>query len=131
TDHASTGKARDGKSEKRGECITMVVALLLLADVGADEGRRHDIAQRPLCGGAVVFVAIDQHRRERLVSAERANLIDAESGFLAVLDRGRDGRMTQRMTPHVQADPLAEFADDAQDRARAEPAVSALAAVAT
>jgi hypothetical protein len=81
----------------------------------------NDIRQRALGGCLVVLVAVDQHRRQQPMPGEVPDLIEADAGFLAMLDRCRDARVTERVTPHVQSDPPPEHADDPQHAARLEP----------
>jgi hypothetical protein len=44
---------------------------------------RDDVGERPLRGGLVVFVAVDQHRRERSMPGEMPNLIEPDTGGYA------------------------------------------------
>src|SRR5207245_2917249 len=79
---------------------------------------------------AVVLVAIDQHRRERLVSGEVPNLVKTDTRLLALLNRRRNRRVAQAVTPDVQPHPLPELADDPQDRSCLERATTVLAPLA-
>ena len=49
-----------------------------------------------------MFVAVNQHRRERLVPREVADLIKTNAGLLAVLKGRGNTRVTEAVTPHTQ-----------------------------
>ena len=46
---------------------------------------------------------------------EVANLVEAHARLLPALNRDRDRRVAQPMTPDVDADPLSELPDNAED----------------
>lgn len=63
----------------------------------------------------VVVVYVGHQRDDAPVSAVRSNLVQSESGFLAKLGSLRDRGMPKRMTPDVEADPLAQQTHDSKD----------------
>ena len=84
------------------------------------ERARDDFGELPLHGHLLALVAVDEHRLQRPVARERANLVEAEAGLLPADDRLRNGRVAQRVTPHAHAGALAELRHQAQLRSRVQ-----------
>jgi hypothetical protein len=60
----------------------------------------------------------------------RQHFVESHSSRGGGIDCRGDARVSESVTPDMQADALPDLADDAQDRTRFKPAVAILAAVA-
>lgn len=71
-------------------------------------------------GHLLARTAVGQHRLQRPVPRERANLTEAQARLLSANDSLGDGRVAKRVIPHAHAGPLPDLRNEPQNRPRVQ-----------